>query len=329
MTSFKPCSWPVWHEKFKQKYLNKYDYSLINPESIVDKNTKIPILCSQHGLFYQSLFQHNKSKYGCRKCMFEIQASKRITPREESIQKAHSLHNHLYIYDHLPNPVLFKDRVTIICPEHGDFTSSWANHIHKSNPTGCPKCKNEKLRQKFKKSWDLWLLDFIERHGNKYKYPLNPIYNNSDDKILITCPYHGDFLQGIFHHASGTGCPSCKSSSGERAIRHFLEKNDISFIEQYRFEDCRGIQKPLVFDFYLPAKNICIEYDGKQHFQPIKWFGGEEAFAKSQLRDAIKTQYCQDKKISLIRIKYSENIEQALTENIRNEPALNTSGDRK
>ena len=62
---------------------------------------------------------------------------------------------------------------------------------------------------------------------------------------------------------------------------------------------------PLPFDFYLHDYNVCIEYDGIQHFKPIEYFGGEEAFQKRQLNDKIKTEYCIDNHITLIRLPYT------------------------
>ena len=67
-----------------------------------------------------------------------------------------------------------------------------------------------------------------------------------------------------------------------------------------------------VFDFYLPDYNLCIEYDGEQHFKPLKHFGGEKDLTERQENDKIKTNYCLENKISLLRIRYDEDIEQAL-----------------
>ena len=49
-----------------------------------------------------------------------------------------------------------------------------------------------------------------------------------------------------------------------------------------------------------------IEFDGLQHFEPIKHFGGQEAFEKLKTNDKIKNYYCEDNYINLIRIKYDE-----------------------
>lgn len=90
-----------------------------------------------------------------------------------------------------------------------------------------------------------------------------------------------------------------------------MDRNDIEFIEQFRFDDCR-YKNPLPFDFYLPKLNVLIEFDGEQHDRPIERWGGEKAFVLQKKRDLIKNEYCIDKKIKLIRIKYYENIEKKL-----------------
>ena len=58
------------------------------------------------------------------------------------------------------------------------------------------------------------------------------------------------------------------------------------------------------FDFYLPDYNICIEYDGEEHFQPVEFFGGEEKFQRRIENDEIKNNYCKNNNIKLIRIPY-------------------------
>ena len=78
--------------------------------------------------------------------------------------------------------------------------------------------------------------------------------------------------------------------------------------------------RPLPFDFYIPQYNLCIEFDGKQHFIPtdFKSNSTEEEklkyFELVQMRDNIKTDYCKNNNINLLRIKYTENIEEKLSE---------------
>ena len=107
------------------------------------------------------------------------------------------------------------------------------------------------------------------------------------------------------------GCPFCKESKGEKIIKNFLIDNNISFEQQKKFDDCKYKLK-LPFDFYLSELNICIEYDGLQHYKCIKIFGGEKNFNLIKKRDEIKNDYCEKNNINLIRIKYNENINEKL-----------------
>ena len=105
----------------------------------------------------------------------------------------------------------------------------------------------------------------------------------------------------MYVHLKGHGCPKCNRSKGELKISKLLDKLKINYIEQYSFNNCKNIYK-LKFDFYLPNKNTCIEYDGIQHFKPIEIFGGEKKFCNTKKRDKIKTEYCKSNKIKLLRI---------------------------
>ena len=64
----------------------------------------------------------------------------------------------------------------------------------------------------------------------------------------------------------------------------------------------------MVFDFVILDESnqitICIEFDGEQHFHPVEYFGGEEAFIKQQERDNRKNEWCKENNIKLIRIPY-------------------------
>ena len=68
---------------------------------------------------------------------------------------------------------------------------------------------------------------------------------------------------------------------------------------------CKNIL-PLPFDFYLPDYNICIEYNGRQHYEPIKKWGGVDSLNEIKKRDKIKMEYCKLNNIPLIIIKYND-----------------------
>lgn len=98
-------------------------------------------------------------------------------------------------------------------------------------------------------------------------------------------------------------CGKRVESEGEKRISGYLTSKNIKFIKQHSFPGCE-YERPLKFDFYLPELNLCIEYDGEQHFEPVEVFGGMEAFIKTQTRDKIKNDYCLKNKINLLRIPY-------------------------
>ena len=108
----------------------------------------------------------------------------------------------------------------------------------------------------------------------------------------------------------GCGCPACKSSAGERRIRAYLMGHGVMYVQEYRFKDCRD-EHVLPFDFYIPHMNMVVEYDGEQHYRPVKFAGtndngGTVRYLKTLRRDAIKNKYCADHDIKLVRIPYTE-----------------------
>ena len=123
-------------------------------------------------------------------------------------------------------------------------------------------------------------------------------------------------------------CGCRKNSKWEKFIQKHLESNNINFIPQKIFDDClnKSGTSHLYFDFYLIDFNTIIEYDGMQHFKPVKIWGGQEKLNKQQENDEIKNAYCRDKNIKLVRIPYTkkkEEISQIINDIIR--PATTTA----
>ena len=164
---------------------------------------------------------------------------------------------------------------------------------------------------------------FIEKakeiHGNKYNYS-KASYVNKNKKVTIICPTHGEFEQKPRIHLMNSGCTKCNESKGSIKIAKFLDKNNINYVKEYSFEKNKFLRSKgnsyLRFDFYLTDLNVTIEFDGLQHFVPIKRWGGETGFKKRQKNDNIKDIFCDLNNIRLIRIKYTDynNIDKFLKE---------------
>lgn len=117
----------------------------------------------------------------------------------------------------------------------------------------------------------------------------------------------GNFHTVIASDLKTGSTKSCGCMSGSNAvafIRNTLQENNIAFMSEYKFKDCKNI-RPLPFDFYLPDHNVLIEYDGMQHFEPVEFYGGEEKFKQQQINDGIKNSYCEKNNIQLIRLPYT------------------------
>lgn len=65
---------------------------------------------------------------------------------------------------------------------------------------------------------------------------------------------------------------------------------------------------PQHLDVYVPASGIAVEYMGKQHFEPLEFFGGEEAFRSLVERDRRKAELCRQHRVDLVRVRYDEDV---------------------
>ena len=121
-----------------------------------------------------------------------------------------------------------------------------------------------------------------------------------------------------------SGCGRCSSSKGEEKLSKILFHLGMVFESEKRFSDCR-YKNTLPFDFYLPSYNLCIEYHGPQHYNPVDFAGrgvewAKEEFKKNKKRDKIKVKYCKDNNIPLLIIPYwdFDNIEIILEQTLFN-----------
>lgn len=98
----------------------------------------------------------------------------------------------------------------------------------------------------------------------------------------------------------------CYRSKGEYIISQLLNENNIKYIKEKTFSDCRFVDtnKLARFDFYLPDYQVLIEFDGRQHFENPGGFFTEEEVQKIRIRDNYKNDWCNKQNIKLIRIPY-------------------------
>ena len=279
-------------EIINKKFGGKFDLSKVE---YTGTDSDIIIGCPNHGEVSVTAGQFKRSKYGCPYCG----GTKNLT--QDMFMKLVP-QSHKKEYD--LSKLIYKTRqenIIIICKIHGEFSLNADNFI---SGQGCPKCRYIKSANSKRGKIDQIIEKFHKVHNNKYTYrEIEKYISRLTTKIEITCPHHGIFIQPIDRHYNGHGCPTCKSSKGELMIIKILEKYNIDYINEYSFKDLKkeDSTKPLRFDFYLPKYNICIEYDGRQHFEEIN---GRESLDIIKFRDNLKNNYCIKNNIKLLRLNY-------------------------
>lgn len=174
-----------------------------------------------------------------------------------------------------------------------------------SKSSGCPNCRYDKVALKLKKAQEDFVKELAKIHPT---IELVGEYKNNKTKTKFRCLHCGcEWFANPHDIVNGqqSSCPHCRKSKGENAIKDFLNDNKIQFETQKAFENCRN-KRLLKFDFYLPDYNMCIEYQGAQHYKSVDYFGGIEHFEESQKRDNIKRDFCKSNGISLLEIPYTE-----------------------
>ncbi len=214
-------------------------------------------------------------------------------------------------------------KLEYICLKHNE---KGVQHITLSsiihNGCGCYYCGLEKAA-KSKMHPNEYYINWC--NNNDFTYVERTIRNHQT-YIGFYCNKHKDNgiqYKSITNIEKGTGCIFCNTFKTEQEVGKILDKYNINYVKQKRFTKCKS-KYTLPFDYYLPKYNIAIEYDGEQHFKPVRFNGTSEETAKEmheecKYRDNIKNNYCKENNILLIRIPYYEkdNMESFIIENLK------------
>lgn len=279
-----------------------YDYS---KSDYINNKIPVNIICPIHGSFKQPPFTH-LAGHGCPKCAIDRRSEKSRHSITDFISRAKTMFGDKYDYSNVDYRNAFK-KIKIKCKIHGNFLIRPNDHL---SGHGCYECGREKTATSIRSTKQKFIENANIINNGRYDYSLVE-YKTNSTKVIIICVKHGEFFQSPNNHLNGQQCPKCNVSKGEEEIRKYLENNRIDYIFQKTFDNCRNpkTNRKLKFDYYIPHKNLLIEYDGEQHYRTGK--SGSHYTSKTELqnlkqRDEIKTKYAAANKISLLRIKYTE-----------------------
>lgn len=180
------------------KHNGRYTYGAFGSILI---GTRIPIICESHGTFFQTVRNHAYRGTGCPECKKQKLSNDRRRSLDNFIQLASATHRGKYTYNQTKYINTHK-KVTITCPEHGDFFQTPNNHLH--NTQGCPSCGGRPHIDTSE-----FVLRARRKYGMLFDYS-NVAYTNAHTPIDIRCSIHGWFTQQPDSHiTSRYGCPSC------------------------------------------------------------------------------------------------------------------------
>jgi predicted nucleic acid-binding Zn-ribbon protein len=165
--------------------------------------------------------------------------------------------------------------------------------IAKNKPTGCRKCvgclqyTNETIDKKIIEK------DFsVKRIGD---------YVNTRTKIDWECLRCNNIFPSTPNQIlSGDGCPECKHKN-EKRIRDYLKNKYGNHTANKKIIYANGRRYYIDFE----VNGVFIEYNGAQHYKPIKFYKGEHGFTEQQKRDEEVREYCRVNNIRLIEIPYN------------------------
>ncbi len=288
---------------------NKNNFTPISKlEDYKNAYTKLKYICPYHGekeITYASI----SSGAICSECAHKNAGNKNSKPINEVIQIIQNKNNNKLLNPNDYINVKTKN-LKIQCGTCGEVFITSLDSIQNSS-MGCRKCgikKNSSLNR-----LSLEKVSSIINSVNQ-NVLLNPseYINNNTVNLKIRCGSCGGiFVTSLANYTyfQTNRCKKCshRVSKGEIAVANVLDRYHITYTQEKIFDDCRD-KKPLPFDFFIEKYNACIEFDGQLHYMNIF---GDEALKKTQKHDEIKTQYCKEHNIKLIRIPYWEgnNIE--------------------
>lgn len=285
-----------WNMQKMYNYCKEYNLDLPKDNQTYTKaQDKYIYICPKHGEYYRSWSKHKDRKI-CGKCKI-INKNKK-----EFIRKCKEGNKDLPMSE-------YKDSHTKV-----KFMCKICNSVYFQTPdvhlrcsgSGCSSCGNDIISRKLSFDNEYYVKLCV---NNNIDIPIEK-YKNMNTRIKHKCSICGnEYKISPYEHLRGYGCPLHKYSKGENLILNFLNKNNIKYIFQNKFEDLKNISY-LSYDFYLPDYNILIEYQGIQHYKPTSFGdkGTKKVYNKFLIQkehDRLKKEYAKNNGYNLLCIPYT------------------------
>ena len=299
-------------------YGDLYDYS-----SVIYKNrkTKVTLFCKKHSFSFQRTPANLLKGYGCPCCNKELGRTYKNTVEADYIPERRNLRwdtdrfikESEYVFGkgtfdyskcHYVNS---KTPVTLIHVSTGkEFSVRPTEHLRHPayKDTDSKYYEGTTDEQKI-----YYYADCVRRElTSKVYIPMQHV--ESYKRFKCICPIHGEFFTDLINIHKGVGCPDCTpkgESLGERAVRRYLQQKGIEYIQEYTIRDKRYFDTFARIDFYVPGKNMFIEFQGEQHYNIAvsKITHNSRRWQQQKKRDNHLRAYSESKGISLVEVPYT------------------------
>ncbi|MGE7649203.1 hypothetical protein ACQKM1_15665 [Peribacillus frigoritolerans] len=302
----------VTHEKFIERVKEIHGDRIKIVGEYKDSRSKIEVIHTPCGrTLYPYVNTLLANMEGCRDCSMKRKSENDRWSNEEYIEKVIDIHGN----DIIPLEE-YKGSKTSIRHYHASCGREWSTQPRNIlEGHSCELCRRElkkyrsdeirKMLHEIYQDEIVWIDGEYDTQRNSILTFKNTKCGHVFKKVVV------DMINP--YRRMVNNCPRCVGSKGEIRIEEFLMNIGVNYTAEYTFDNCRNVN-PLPFDFAILKDDVVImliEYDGKEHFESVEYFGGERKYKMRKRNDQIKDNYCQEKGIKLIRIPYwdFENIE--------------------
>ena len=283
-----------------KKIFEDCGFVLISQFDTVHYTEKVKVVCEKHPDVIQFASLRKAKENGCSFCNGKRPYAPDIKEKAKTMG---------CIWMDYRSDITMRSLLQFKCLKHNFIFTTTPFNLKYRKVSLCPKCEKETPHS----GNFIYTLDKAkELFKNRGYILLEEEYVNSHHKMSYWCPKHGVQKISLEKLLRGQRCPRCADSQGEKDIYAILMANDIFFIPQKTFEKCKK-EKCLPFDFYIPDFNLCIEYQGIQHYEPVAFRQkktdenkekAQQKFIAQKEKDEIKRTFCRKNNIDLLEICY-------------------------
>lgn len=294
-------SLPEWYVMKKIKEINP-NIELLEPYENMTK--RIKCRCKKHDYISTKSVQDILKGSGCKYCGIEKLSEKSYLSDKEVQDRVVARHPHIKLIKYCGA----NDKASEwYCEKHHQFFKKVYSKLLTTEHSGCKLCYQEHMKNLCGLTFD----EFSQRlHNIHPDLEIISEYKGLNHPIKIHCNKH-DYTYvttGACILRRKNCCPKSFKTYKEESMCTLIESWGYRIIRQHYFKNC--IDKyPLKFDCFLVDFNTVVEYDGEQHFFPVKFGTQSEDDAKrkfeyTKYHDEIKNKYCFDNNINIIRVPY-------------------------